>query len=652
MKPIPWKRFLLITICLLLTLMSFARPAGAAESLIQEVWNLVEQNGQPVGYGCDKLWRNSNGFRLSSDGVMQMQYGGQVTKMIIHLEMLVDKRYLARSYTTVINTNGSIMNISGTFDSKQALITTTTPDGREYQKTYPLEQPVYFENSFLQYLADKKKLKAGTSYHGPAWDAVSGQLEDYAVTVEKAENYDYAGKKIPVFRVTETKAQGNQFLIDIKGINYWGKTANQLEFRRIEKDQIPELKSATVDLLVIPGNIKLDHPLRSMTSRISITWNNIPLSEFKLEDNRQKLLDSKKTSTVMEATLEIQKDTRDHTGKITLPVNDETLAPYLADSEYITATLPEIQKAAKELLGNEPGGSNTADGWAATRKLVDWVYHYLTPDNTIETLTTAQILKNKKGKCTEYAILFAAMARSAGLPTRLVIGQRYINHNWISHMWDEVWLGQWVAVDASFNQTAPDAMLIKLTDGDSVAAVKKLRFKLSGNLGINIQDATIPTPETSDHQLVTPGIDGQVYSNIDFNCQISAPEGWTLAEREEEGMPILWMTAPSKQTNALLIMFSVPQGTKAQEILDIRIPGLQQSLPKFLLTGQETLDIGSTPAAVGTWTFEHQSGLYRQQNWIIIRGDSGYLFVFESSDSQWADFQKEFKAIRESFRTL
>lgn len=646
MKPNISKRSIITIISLLFMLLFFANRAGAAETLINETWNLMEQNGQPVGYGCDKLWKNDKGFRLSSDGVMQLQFGGQISRMIIHLEMIVDKKYLAKSSTTVINTNGTPMTILGIFEPKHALITTTTPDGREYQKTYPLEQPVYFESSFLQYIADKKKLKAGSNYHGPAWDAINNIVEDYAVTVDKAETYEYAGKKIPVFRVTEKKPQGNQFIIDAKGINYWGKTANNLEYRRIEKGEIPELQSAAVDLLVIPGNIKVAHPLRSTASQITITWNNIPLVEFKLEDNRQKLLDHKKTAAGQEATLEIRKDSRDFTGKVTLPVTGKSMAPYLADSEYITASLPEIQKITKELLGNE------TDGLAATKKLVDWVYHYIQPDTNIETLTTTQILKDKKGKCTEYAILFAALARSAGLPTRLAIGQRYINNAWISHMWNEVWLGQWVAVDAAFNQTAPDALLVKLVDGDSVAAVKKLRFELSGNLGITIRDFTVPTPETKDHQPITTGIDGRVYSNTDFNCQITAPDGWTLTERTEEDLPILWMTAPFKQTNALLIMFSVPPGTESLEILNTRIPRLEQSLPKFTLIRREDSTIGPSPAAVGTWTFEHQDQLYRQQNWIIISGDTGYLFVFETPDSRWGEYQKDFEGIREGFKML
>ena len=62
--------------------------------------------------------------------------------------------------------------------------------------------------------------------------------------------------------------------------------------------------------------------------------------------------------------------------------------------------------------------------------------------------------QSQEGDCTEHACLFAAMARAAGIPTRMAAGLVAIPEDasarvWY-HMWNESYLnGQWVSVDAT-----------------------------------------------------------------------------------------------------------------------------------------------------------------------------------------------------------
>lgn len=56
-------------------------------------------------------------------------------------------------------------------------------------------------------------------------------------------------------------------------------------------------------------------------------------------------------------------------------------------------------------------------------------------------------LASKKGICFDYAALMAAMCRSQGIPTRLVIGNASAAGY---HSWNEVYLGGWKRYDATF----------------------------------------------------------------------------------------------------------------------------------------------------------------------------------------------------------
>lgn len=60
------------------------------------------------------------------------------------------------------------------------------------------------------------------------------------------------------------------------------------------------------------------------------------------------------------------------------------------------------------------------------------------------------VLKTKKGICYDYAVLFAAMTRSIGIPTKLVMGtSEYVD---VYHAWNNVYInGEWITVDTTID---------------------------------------------------------------------------------------------------------------------------------------------------------------------------------------------------------
>ncbi|MCL6613407.1 MAG: transglutaminase-like domain-containing protein, partial [Firmicutes bacterium] len=396
-------------------------------------------------------------------------------------------------------------------------------------------------------------------------------------------------------------------------------------------------------VLLVPGNVKVLHPFRSLASRVRVTWKDVPFAEFNWEDNRQKLVAHRETSEGQEVTVAIARDGRDFGGKVILPVTGNEFTPYLGDAQYITPSLPEVQALAREILAGE------RDGWAAVKKLVEWVYDFIEPAMIPETLTTAQILSRKRGKCAEYAILFAALARAAGLPTRVVLGERYQDNVWVGHMWNEVWLGEWVAVDASHNQVAPDALLLKFVHSDNVMGTQKVRYGLMGQLGIIIEKVEMPA-ETAEGIRPKTGIEGQRYVNAEFGCAIAAPEGWKMTETSEQGFPMLVMaSASAPEAAAILFMASVPPGTRPEQLLAARLPNLQASLPNCKVIGQEKDSLVDLPAAKAVLTFTDGEKAYRREEWIAVRDDYCYLLIFMAPAGGWEAAEEDFRNMRGSF---
>jgi hypothetical protein len=72
------------------------------------------------------------------------------------------------------------------------------------------------------------------------------------------------------------------------------------------------------------------------------------------------------------------------------------------------------------------------------------------------------------GDCTTYALAYAALATSRGIPTRVVTGLRVDSDRLIRHRWAISWTGDaWIAVDAAFDRVPAGGDLIGLSVHDA-----------------------------------------------------------------------------------------------------------------------------------------------------------------------------------------
>jgi hypothetical protein len=103
-----------------------------------------------------------------------------------------------------------------------------------------------------------------------------------------------------------------------------------------------------------------------------------------------------------------------------------------------------------------------------------------------ETLSGPEVLQSKQGKCSEYTTLFASLARSLGIPTRVVFGERMVGGHWVGHVWCEVYAGRWITVDANAGEVGGSMALLKFGHSDTVLGNQPLRWALTESLDISI----------------------------------------------------------------------------------------------------------------------------------------------------------------------
>jgi hypothetical protein len=100
-------------------------------------------------------------------------------------------------------------------------------------------------------------------------------------------------------------------------------------------------------------------------------------------------------------------------------------------------------------------------------QLVKWTAENI-KNSEREALNSIEVLRAREGECQAHAILYIALARALGIPTRIVYGLVYSDKGgFLYHAWAESYVNGWLAVDPTLNQVPADATHIKLFTGES-----------------------------------------------------------------------------------------------------------------------------------------------------------------------------------------
>ena len=106
------------------------------------------------------------------------------------------------------------------------------------------------------------------------------------------------------------------------------------------------------------------------------------------------------------------------------------------------------------------------DDWSKVEQLVKFVGNYIEDDYVSNSGSVLDIIKKGKGDCSEHALLFNTLARSAGIPSKEVSGFISTWKNEFGyHAWNEVVInGVWKSIDPTWEYTTTPITHIKFED--------------------------------------------------------------------------------------------------------------------------------------------------------------------------------------------
>lgn len=146
-------------------------------------------------------------------------------------------------------------------------------------------------------------------------------------------------------------------------------------------------------------------------------------------------------------------------------VNDAPLpelAPFLTGDPFVQVNHPTIQALRDEILA-DPGLT-----WEQAQAVYEWVWLNIDKKPVLSFPSALDVAKTREGDCNEHTVLFTAIARSAGIPTRMAIGVVWSNEldGFYYHAWPEVFTDHWIPMDPTLGQPIADATHIKFLEGN------------------------------------------------------------------------------------------------------------------------------------------------------------------------------------------
>ncbi|MDP3259134.1 MAG: transglutaminase-like domain-containing protein, partial [Thermodesulfovibrionales bacterium] len=338
------------------------------------------------------------------------------------------------------------MNIKGRVDGKNLKVSMETA-GTKSEQVIALKDDPSLNLSLIPNILDGG-IKTGKKLSMTIIDPVTMTQERILVEVEGKERIMSMNVMREVFRLRGS-FKGIEFSVWLTGKGEVLREETPLGFVMIKESEADAIQTGnpSVDIIAqvaVPFNLKLPYDTKYLRVKLS----GINLKVLELDGGRQNLRGD---------VLEIRKeDLKKVSESQSIKVNEE----YLKDTMFIQSKDPEIISTAKEIVRDEK------DMLKKARILYVWVYRNIRKTPAITIPMAAEVLKSRRGDCNEHTTLYTALARAAGIPTRIALGLTYRDGYLYYHAWPEIFIGQWIAIDPTLGQFPADASHMRITTGD------------------------------------------------------------------------------------------------------------------------------------------------------------------------------------------
>lgn len=439
-------------------------------------------------------------LRVDADSKIAVSTLGQSLEQEIRLSQVVDTAGRPQTTSLTIRSGGRSTTIRARFERTRVVCTVDAGAGAE-RRVVPIPPGVVLvaDPEHAPRRAQPDRLKPGVSSRMHFFEPVTMTIQQIESTVARSEPRAIGGRQVTAYliRTRNPLTGASESWVDGRGRLL--EEASPLGLRVVREDLVPR---EAAQRYVPPPDFAVATAIRTATPipdprrveflRLRISGITDPL--LVLGDGRQQIEAREERDGTLTVSYRVEARA--------LPQHADALAspgaalPGLGDAPYLGIASPEIRQQARSLTD---GGPDRAE---AARRIRAWVkQHMLRPSNVGTPRAAAEIMRSRDGVCRDYATLFAAVARAAGLPTRVCAGIVSFNNAFYYHAWVECQLTEgddgWYPLDPTMDTDFVDATHVKFTQGDPVAMYGALR--LVGQVTAEVLEMrTAPTLEAPE----------------------------------------------------------------------------------------------------------------------------------------------------------
>ncbi len=432
----------------------------------REVWMGLVFNGAKVGFSHLAVRpdpEHSGGYALCSEAALRFRF--LLVDKAVNLTGCdrVDAGLRLRDFDARMELDRSRLEISGRVEGG-ALHLETRSDGRETRQVLPLAGPLY-PASAVNLVPVVRGLREGARYRYTVYSVETrslAEVEQRVVAWEESELFEG-----PAWRV-ETRMLGQAVTtwIDAEGrprleLSMGGVLIAGLESERRARRYVVEAALNKQDVLLELSRVPAQPPIRQ------------PRSVRGLDLILHGLDGVHPPSNSWQRCISQGRGVRCRIGSLHpggLPAVPPDPARDRASTWTVPARNPFIRDLARRIV------AGVREPHARLRHLLDWIAGHITR-TAEDTFSALDVLRTRRAECQGHAALLAALARSLGIPVRVVNGLVYsgAHEGFLFHTWTRVWLeDRWVPVDPVFGQFPADATHVELLAGEEPAALLPL----------------------------------------------------------------------------------------------------------------------------------------------------------------------------------
>jgi hypothetical protein len=457
---------------------TYLRPAAviALDAITEEgvrtgdEWAGIYQQGRKIGYAHSRVMREADTYHLTEESELDLLVLGSVTHVKTVTNSYTTKNFLLKYFNFILQSAASSAEIKGAVIGNKLVLDIVT-GGQARKERIPLKEPLYLSPNVKPALI-LLGLEPGKKYRFHLFNPATMSTEDAFISVEARESIKVGDTEQSVYKLKET-FQGMDAYSWIREDGETIKEESPLGYVLL-KETMPEAlkrdkRGPVVDiisLVMIPSSPVLN---AARTKHLKAKLSGAPLQGFSLDGDRQAF-----TGNIVDVSV------RDEMATYRLPYAGKDRDASLRPTALIQSDDKRIIRQEAKILSGEK------DAREAAKKLNEWVYNSIEKQPVVSIPSAIEVLNQRVGDCNELTTLYTALARAAGIPTRMAAGIVYMRDGFYYHAWPEVWLGQWTAVDPTFNQFPADATHIRFVTGDIDSQSEIL--KLVGKLKVDILD--------------------------------------------------------------------------------------------------------------------------------------------------------------------